>query len=366
MEKWLLASKFALVGYVALTLLDGQNPSVILLFCLLYICSNLAINIFHQSIFKQIMSLVTVVLVIVATSYVDPVFILLLPLNIGEWINRWTGHYLLPMVMVFLPVLLIGIELQVLYGVIAAISLIQVFMVSQFSKKVSYLEKNEDEMRHSINRLTKALNENKEYNRQLEYTIKLEERNRVSQEIHDQIGHNMAGALIQMEAAKRLIESDQAKAVELLQNAIHISSDGIESIRLTLKNLKPKTEQMGVHRLKLIIDDFIVKHGLSTTFLYKGNIDLITPIQWKIIFENVTESLTNAIKYSDATNIHVDIHVLNQIIKIVIKDNGRGSLGYTKGLGIAGMEERAASVNGKVIVDGSDGFAVTTLLPLAN
>ena len=69
----------------------------------------------------------------------------------------------------------------------------------------------------------------------------------------------MTGALFQMEASKRLMESDPQKATELLQNAINISKDGIENIRLTLKNMKPPTEQVGIHRLKLLIDDFNAK-----------------------------------------------------------------------------------------------------------
>ncbi|MCV5791418.1 histidine kinase dimerization/phosphoacceptor domain-containing protein, partial [Escherichia coli] len=97
--------------------------------------------------------------------------------------------------------------------------------------------------------------ENKEYIRQSEYTFKLEERNRLSQEIHDKIGHSMTGALIQMEAAKRLMEIDKEKSAELLQNAIYISKDGIESIRITLKNMKPPTEQIGIHRMKLFIEE---------------------------------------------------------------------------------------------------------------
>lgn len=51
-------------------------------------------------------------------------------------------------------------------------------------------------------------------------------------------------------------------------------------------------------------------------------------------------------------------------IKAVVVDNGLGTGKLIKGLGIIGMEERAASINGKVIVDGSKGFSVTTLLPL--
>ncbi|KYD09140.1 hypothetical protein B4102_2667 [Heyndrickxia sporothermodurans] len=221
-----------------------------------------------------------------------------------------------------------------------------------------------DLMRKNIQKLTKHLNENKEYIRQSEYTVKLEERNRISQEIHDKIGHSMTGALIQMEAAKRLMELDKEKAEELLQNAINISKEGIENIRMTLKNMKPPTEQVGIHRMKLFIDEFSAKHDLNTTLTHNGNLDTISPIQWKIIHENVTEALTNTMKYSDASHVSVDIKVLNKLIRVEVKDNGKGAEKIKKGLGIIGMEERTAAINGKIIVDSTHGFSVTTLLPI--
>lgn len=69
-------------------------------------------------------------------------------------------------------------------------------------------------------------------------------------------------------------------------------------------------------------------------------------------------------KYADATVISIDIHVLNKMVKVQVKDNGKGATLVKKGLGIMGMEERTASVNGKIIVDGTSGFSVTMLLPI--
>ena len=48
---------------------------------------------------------------------------------------------------------------------------------------------------------------------------------------------------------------------------------------------------------------------------------MISPIQWKI-----TETLTNAMKYADATVISIDIHVLNKMVKVQVKDNGKGAV----------------------------------------
>ncbi|COG58724.1 sensor histidine kinase [Streptococcus pneumoniae] len=250
------------------------------------------------------------------------------------------------------------------YGLIVAFSFLVLTIADRYISRVVKLESQNDKMRKDMQRLTKSLHENKEYIRQSEYTFKLEERNRLSQEIHDKIGHSMTGALIQMEAAKRLMEIDKEKSAELLQNAIHISKDGIESIRITLKNMKPPTEQIGIHRMKLFIEEFAGKNDVNIPFVYKGNLDMISPIQWKIIGENVMEALTNAMKYADATVISIDIHVLNKMVKVQVKDNGKGAVLVKKGLGIMGMEERTASVNGKIIVDGTSGFAVTMLLPI--
>jgi signal transduction histidine kinase len=58
--------------------------------------------------------------------------------------------------------------------------------------------------------------------------------------------------------------------------------------------------------------------------------------------------------------------VLNTLIKVEILDNGKGAQKVIKGLGIIGMEERTAAVNGTIIVDGSRGFSVTTLIPITH
>jgi signal transduction histidine kinase len=90
----------------------------------------------------------------------------------------------------------------------------------------------------------------------------------------------------------------------------------------------------------------------------------ISPIQWKIIIANIGESLTNTMKYANANAIAIHIEVLNKVVKTEIKDNGIGTPSIVKGLGIRGMEERSGNIGGKIIIDGSNGFSVITLLPL--
>lgn len=52
------------------------------------------------------------------------------------------------------------------------------------------------------------------------------------------------------------------------------------------------------------------------------------------------------------------------MVKVEVIDNGIGATYIKKGIGITGMEERTATLNGTVIVDGTDGFSVTMLFPI--
>ncbi|WP_251551171.1 sensor histidine kinase [Neobacillus muris] len=366
MDFWIIFSKLAILLFIAYTSVQTAtgHQAWTVLALLIYVCINIAQHTFKNDNLRKCLQGLSIVLSLGSYLFVYPLFCLVLPLSLVELTASFSCKKVILLLISLLPIFYIQEMLRPIYGLTAIFCWMLFCIVSHSKEKWTKNEMQLDGMRRQLEQLTKRLNENTEFIRQSEYTFRLEERNRISQEIHDKIGHSMTGALIQMEAAKRLIDTDKNKAEELLQNAISISKDGIENIRLTLKNLKPPTEQIGVHRLKLLIDDFDAKNLFQTILIHEGNLDVITPIQWKIIHENVTEALTNAMKYSKATQVSVGIKVLNKIIRVEIKDNGIGSGQVTKGLGILGMEERTASVDGTIIIDSSNGFSVTVLLPL--
>lgn len=366
MEFWLIISKLFLLVYLLLTYIQFSVTNIpwIIFSFLVYLSINIAVYIVKKGTAKKIILVLSIVQIAIAYYAVQPLFLLLLPLSLCELSAYYIHKRIILFVILLLPIIRVPAALAYQYGLIAVFSFVIYIMLIQFTTRIENQEAQMDNMRKDLAKLSKSLNENKELIRQSEYTFKLEERNRLAQVFHDKIGHAMTGALIQMEAAKRLQENDKMKAQELLQNAINISKEGIENIRMTLKSLKPPQEQMGINRLKFFIDEFSVKHSIAIPFLYKGNMEMITPIQWKIIHENITEALTNALKYSEATAIAIELHVLNAMIRAEVKDNGNGVQKIKKGLGIIGMEERTASINGTIIVDGTDGFSVTMLLPI--
>ncbi|MBB3907531.1 sensor histidine kinase [Anoxybacteroides rupiense] len=366
MELLLILNKFILWCYICICYLysDHINAAWFVFTSLAYLSINMSIYLFKKTQLKYSGIWLSMILILAASFQVDPFFMLLLPMNLYEFFSIYINKKWVLLILLMLPLAVISHSLHPAYFLAASFHFMSVTITEQYVQRAAKLESALDTMRKDIHRLTKSLNDYYEYMKQSQYTLQLEERNRLAQQLHDQIGHAMTGALIQMEAAKRLLDTNSYKAKELLQNAIHISKDGIENIRTTLKHIKPRSEQMGVNRVKLFIEEMAAQHHRHIPLVCKGDLEIITPIQWKVIYENMTEALTNAMKYANATVISIEIHVLNTLIKMEVKDNGKGADKIKKGLGIIGMEERAASVNGTVIVDGTNGFSVTTLLPI--
>ncbi|WP_157794163.1 sensor histidine kinase [Paenibacillus donghaensis] len=338
----------------------------LVLYILIYVALNTMISLAADGRVHRWLICVNLLYLLGCMRYIDPQFALLLPLGLCELaalphLSARQGVYILFALPV--PALFISSPLLVFYSCAAALTVLSYLLLRRQSIRSGKQDAELERMRRELESLVLKHSTNHELLKASEYTAKLEERNRLAQEIHDGLGHAMTGALIQMEAAKLLLHSDAPKAERLLQNAIGISKQGIEEIRLTLKNNKPAPQQLGLNRLKAAVEDFGGRTGLMTSLTHEGDMERISPLHWRIIQENVTEALTNSAKYAGSSAVHVRISVLGHYVQAVVSDRGQGAPRIVKGLGLIGMEERAAALGGTVIADGHEGFTVTTLLP---
>ncbi len=366
METWIIISKLMVLSFCALKYAGDVrgNTTAFVLFILLYISVNMGFHIFKNPVAKQGFLALSIMGLIGCFLYVHPLFIMLLPMNLCEGALIFTESLVLPTVLTAFPLVLLGSELQAEYLVVGGLSFTVFEFAMKMQRRLQNLTAEGDRLREKVAGLTNRLHTDMELQHQMEYSAQLEVRNKVAQEIHDQIGHTLAGSLIQLEAAKLLMETDSSKSKEIIGKVINILREGMENFRATLRNIKPAAEQLGINRLKLTLEEFAANNCLRVPLVCKGNLGVITPVQWKIICDNISEALTNSLKYSGATTISVNLEVLNKFVKAEVRDNGVGAYEVKKGLGITGMEERSSGVGGQVIVDGTKGFSVITLLPL--
>ncbi len=338
---------------------------MVVLFILMYISAVTTAYIFRKPVFKRCFRILTIAVLIYSTVYTQQPFILLISPDIYELTADFTADWKALSVFAALPGFIFADRGPVIeYIVVSLLSLLIFLIAHKNTTNVDKLKKVNDDLHDRVEDLARKLNAGSEYEAQLRYLSQIEERNSIAQSIHDKIGHTLAGSIIQLEAAGMIIDKDSVKAGELVRNVTGNLKEGMESIRSTLRTIKPASEQLGINRLKLILEEFSLNNNIDTALSFDGKLDAVTHIQWRILTDNVKEALTNALKYSSATMVDVRLEVMSKLIKLEVKDNGKGAKAIVNGMGLSGMEERTGYAGGKLIVDGTAGFSVITLLPV--
>lgn len=365
MDKWIILNKFIILVYSFLKYggLYNKEEGVIVLFFLLYISITMYFYIVKNKNLKIVLGNIIVIYLIIMGVYTAPLFFLSLPINFFELShNIGVKNMFIDVCILFIGVFLQE-NLRVDYLFVAISSYLFFYLLVKAKERVDELIIENDKLKASYDKLYNKFKAEEEYESQIIYTSKLEERNKIAQEIHDKIGHTLSGSILQLEAAKLLKEKEEKKSMDLIDNTISILREGMESIRATLRNIKPPSEQVGINKIKLLLEEFSSKSNIENIFICNGELESINYAQWKIIEENLKECLTNTIKYSKGNKITVNLQVLNKLIRVEIKDNGVGEFQVKKGMGLKGIEERCENVGGRVVIDGSKGFLVVFTLP---
>lgn len=194
--------------------------------------------------------------------------------------------------------------------------------------------------------------------------LKLEERNKLSVKMHDKIGHILATALMQLRATLIVIDVDLDKGKEMIGSSVSILDSGMEDIRATLKEIKPVYGEIGINKIKELLDHKVKYSAFKYHFIYKGELEKINFEQWTIFIDGVKELTTNILKYSKGNKINVKLEVLKGILQLRVQDNGERYNKFKKGMGLTSIEETVLSKRGNLVINNKEGFEVTITLPI--
>lgn len=195
--------------------------------------------------------------------------------------------------------------------------------------------------------------------REAAHVAEIRERNRIAREIHDSIGHKLAGILLQLQAANKSFARDEAKARELLTSSITSLASSVDLLRETVHNIKPR-EQIDLTYIENIIANF---QFCNVSFKHSGDFATVNASHIEIISSTIKEALTNTARHSHATQVHIQLDIHEQILRLYIKDNGTGCEQIREGLGLSGMRERIHNIGGNFSINTKDGFMIVCVLP---
>ncbi|MFN4147114.1 MAG: sensor histidine kinase [Runella sp.] len=182
------------------------------------------------------------------------------------------------------------------------------------------------------------------------------ERRRIAQDLHDDIGALLSVTKLTFNALYGyLVSREQA---ELLAQQVRESLDEtISHVRRISRELVPTTlERFG---LPAALQEFAAKsgtnHTLRITFGCTGDDNYrLEPKIELMLYRIAQELINNALKHSDATNIHIQLSLPPNDLALLVEDNGRGfdfeqvQKHPSPGLGLDSIEGRLRIINGKI------------------
>jgi signal transduction histidine kinase len=185
------------------------------------------------------------------------------------------------------------------------------------------------------------------------------ERSRIARELHDETGSALTAVLLGLaaiDAAATLPEAHQAStalretARDTLKNvgrlAFALRPSALDEFGLVsaLKDLCGSLEEQGGPKIELDV-------ALPADARLPATLETA-------IFRITQEALTNVVKHAEAKAVHIILAGGKRSVRLAVEDDGRGFSPAQEaggGLGLVGMRERVASVNGVLAIDSRRG-----------
>ena len=194
-----------------------------------------------------------------------------------------------------------------------------------------------------------------------------EERKRISRELHDGLQQVLTALNMKLGMAEDAIADDPAAARRWLDEAQDSVIETSRAIRDMIKALRPRgLEGRGLRdALDALMQSQEGVDRMTCEFSGDGLTgDEPDPDVGDCLYRVAQEALTNVLKHAGATRVQVILtDGADDTVRLQVVDNGRGinrAPGTARdGLGLVGMRERVAAINGTLRVASEEGAGTT-------
>ncbi|MDF2754207.1 MAG: sensor histidine kinase [Gaiellaceae bacterium] len=196
------------------------------------------------------------------------------------------------------------------------------------------------------------------------------ERRRLARELHDETGQALTSILLGL----RSIEESTKEKPELREAVLALREIVVETlhdVRRLAVELRPKAlDDFGlVPALERLAETFAEQTDVDVHLQAALGEDRLPAEIETALYRIVQEALTNVVKHAQASTVSVVLTRKGQSVVAVVEDDGRGfdpAQAREEGLGLVGMRERIALLDGRVTVEstGRDGTTVVVEVPV--
>lgn len=204
--------------------------------------------------------------------------------------------------------------------------------------------------------------------RQLQELAVAEERNRLSREVHDSLGHRLTVAVVQLEGAQRLIPSDPDRAARMIGAMREQMKEALADLRRTVATLRAPLEAdlPLTQSLSRLATDFQEATGLAIHLTLPDDRLPLSEANRLGLYRAAQEALTNIQKHAEAKQAWLTLSVDDGQLILSVADDGKGFPSNTDqtGLGLRGLRERAAQLRGELLTEARPGGGAQVRLSL--
>jgi signal transduction histidine kinase len=188
--------------------------------------------------------------------------------------------------------------------------------------------------------------------------VRVAERLRISRELHDVVGHHLAGLSVNLQLASHLAEGPAIKPV---REAHVVAKVLLAEVREVVSALRDPRQTDLRRALELL-------GGGGEPHIHldlPDGLDAVDSASAHIIFRCVQEAITNAIRHSGARNLWVELRRTEAGWNVLVRDDGRGAARIVKGTGLKAMAERLDEVGGRLEIESraGEGFTLRACIP---
>jgi signal transduction histidine kinase len=190
-----------------------------------------------------------------------------------------------------------------------------------------------------------------------------EERNRISAEMHDLVGHTLTGAILSLESLETLTSDRDGRIREKVAKANELVRKGLETLRAWVRTEHADNPVDFSREVVRLLDEIRETLGLPVNCVYETPV-APTSHQAGVLLHAIRECATNAIRHGQATEADMLLQEQHGQLRLTFSDNGTGAGSIVSGSGLRIMRDRIERLGGTLSVYSDEGEGVTVDLTL--
>jgi signal transduction histidine kinase len=201
-----------------------------------------------------------------------------------------------------------------------------------------------------------------------------EERRNIARELHDEVGQALTAVQVELSVAQRRLRTGEQNP-QLLSDAETITRGALQTVRDVSQLLHPALlDDLGLAAaVEWQARSFESRTGIRVDVQHDGMAKRVPRAVELAAYRIVQEALTNVVKHARASRCQIRLQRHGDDLEIGVEDDGRGfdpeDVGEAhRGLGLLGMRERVALLDGRVAFESAsgEGTRVKVRLPVSD